>query len=217
MKAFNIPFILIITLLVFTLQTKAQTDTVIKRGKLYSVSGIGYGFTTGAINDVLKPKFSSNLGFDVTVGKSPFFLYTAFDFISLKYNQVNNDTNNPYKLENGSSTFYIFTLAPGYRKQIQKFSVYGFIGPGIGLISEPQVDVADGNGIAKLKNEYHFTATGRAGLGIDYNLGGFVLFAEGGYLHNFRKIQGREVNIFPVFVGLKSDISGILKLLKKKS
>lgn len=215
MKAFTTPYCLILMLLTFTLQAKAQTDTVIKRGKLYSVSGIGYGFTTGAINDVLKPKFSSNLGFDVTVGKGPFFLYTAFDFISLKYNQVNNVTENPFKIENGSSTFYIFTLAPGYRKQIEKFSVYGFIGPGIGLISEPRVNVATGNSIAKLKNEYNFTATGRAGLGIDYNLGGFILFAEGGYLHNFRNIQGREVNVFPVFVGLKSDISGILKLFKK--
>lgn len=216
MKRFHIFLSASLFLAIIAFQVHAQSDTIKKRGKLYSVSGIGYGFTTGSINEVLKPKFSTNLGFDLTFNESAVFLYSAFDFISLNYNQLNNETENPYEIKNGSSTFYIFTLAPGYRKQIKQLSIYGFLGPGIGLISEPRVNVNNEVGTAELKNEYHFTATARGGVGLDYNLGGFIIFAEGGMLHNFQKIQDREVNVFPVFVGLKSDISGILKLLKKK-
>jgi hypothetical protein len=197
-------------------QLFAQTDSAkVERGKLYSVSGIGFGFTSGAINDVLKPKFSSNIGLDIEVGKGPVFLYTNFDFLSLKYNQLNKTTPGDFKIENGNSTFYIFTLAPGYRKQLGKISIYGFVGPGIGLVSEPRVIMEED--IAVIKNEYNFTATGRGGIGIDYYLGRTLLFIEGGYLHNFRKIEDRNVNIIPVFVGLKSDISGIFKIFKRTS
>ena len=56
-----------------------------------------------------------------------------------------------------------------------------------------------------------YSTTFKGGLGLDYRIGTFTLFIEGSYIYNFKSVQGRNVEVIPVFGGLKSDISTIFR------
>lgn len=211
-------FTLAVGTLIFLIfnQAFAQTDTT-KRTQLYTVSGIGYGFTSGKLNKILKPQYSSNLGVELWFKNSGFFLSAVTDVLSYGYYQdYTEKPQDPYLIKNGSSTFYMLNITPGYRKKFKNVSLYGFIGPGVGLLNLPNASINNTSQIATVVNNYSWIASAKAGLGLDYSLGGFVLFLQGGYIHNFSKVQNREVNIFPVFIGAKSNITGVLTFLGGK-
>jgi len=190
----------------------AQTDTA-KRNKLLGISGIVYdGFTSGKVKEIFKPQFSSNLGVDILFKKSNFFLTTLVDILSFGYYQdYTEKPQDPYRIKNGSSTFYLLEVTPGYRKTIKQWSLYGFAGPGAGLINLPNASIDNTLQTVTIVNNYSWTVSAKAGLGIDYSIGEFVAFLQGGYIHTFKQVQNRDVNIFPIYIGLKSNISGILK------
>jgi hypothetical protein len=194
----------------------AQTDTV-KRSQLFSVSGVGYGFTSGKIKEVLKPRFSSNLGIEIAPKNSSFFVSAVVDILSFGYYQnYTEKAQEPYRIKNGNSTFYLLEVTPGYRKRFKHISLYGYAGPGVGLMDLPSATVNNTQQTATMVDNYSWTASAKAGLGIDYSLGGFVVFLQGGYIHNFSKVQNMNVNIFPAYIGLKSNITGILTFLGGK-
>ncbi|RYE26077.1 MAG: hypothetical protein EOP42_21010 [Sphingobacteriaceae bacterium] len=196
--------------------TIAQSDTT-RRTKLFSVSGVGYGFTSGSINPILKPRFSSNLGIELIPKDGSFFISAVADILSFDYNQnYTEKAQEPYRIKNGNSTFYLLEVTPGYRKHFKHISLYGYAGPGVGLINLPNAAVNNTQQTATMVNNYSWTASAKAGLGIDYSLGGFVVFLQGGYIHNFSKVQNQNVNIFPAYLGLKSNITGILTFLGGK-
>ncbi len=186
--------------------------------KLFSVSGFGYGFNTGNINNNLKPQFSSDLGVEYRFKKSNFFLIGALDLLSYGYYQDYSDqAGNPYKIKYGSSTFYMLEVTPGYRVNLKGVSLYGFIGPGVGLINLPNIVVNNQLLTATQVNKYSWTGSAEAGLGLDLNLGsGFAIFLQGRYMHNFSKVQNQTVDLFPAFVGVKSNISTVLGVFRKK-
>ncbi len=186
--------------------------------KLFSISGFGYGFNSGNINSVLKPQFSSNLGAEYRFKKSNVFLMGTLDLLSFGYYQNQSDeAGNPYRIKYGSSTFYMLEVTPGYRFSGKHISFYGFAGPGIGLTNLPNITVNTQLLTATQTNKYTFTGSAEAGLGLDFSLGsGFVIFLQGRYMHNFSKVQGQSVDLFPVFFGVKSNISAVLGVFRKK-
>ncbi len=204
---------------IFSFNQQASAQTAKKdSSQLFSVSGFGYGFNSGKINEVLKPQFSSNLGVEYRAKNNKFFVMGVLDLLSYGYYQnYSDETGNPYRIKYGSSTFYMLEVTPGYRFNGKNFSFYGFAGPGIGLTNLPNIQVNTQQLTATQVNKYTFTGSAEAGIGADISLGsGFTIFVQGRYMHNFSKVQNTNVDLFPVFLGIKSNISSVLGVFKKK-
>ncbi|RYE18896.1 MAG: hypothetical protein EOP42_29950 [Sphingobacteriaceae bacterium] len=204
---------------IFSSNQQASAQTTKKdSSQLFSVSGFGYGFNSGQINSVLKPQFSSNLGVEYRSKKSKFFVMGVLDLLSYGYYQnYSDEAGNPYRIKYGSSTFYMLEVTPGYRFNGKHFSFYGFAGPGLGLTNLPNIEVNPQQLTATQVNKYTFTGSAEAGLGADISLGSsFTIFIQGRYMHNFSKVQNINVDLFPVFLGVKSNISAVLGVFKKK-
>lgn len=202
----------------FCQQTSAQ-NTKKDSAQLFSISGFGYGFNSGDINTVLKPQFSSNLGVEFRAKNNKFFLMGVLDLLSYGYYQNYSDqAGNPYRIKYGSSTFYMLEVTPGYRFNGKHISFYGFVGPGLGLTNLPNIEVNTQQLTATQVNKYSFTGSAEAGLGADISLGSaFTIFVQGRYMHNFSKVQNTNVDLFPVFLGVKSNISAVLGVFKHKA
>lgn len=156
---------------------------------------------------MLQAKFSSSLGLDISTGNRNYFIYPSVDFLTFRYNQQVSDPDYSYTLDRGRSNFYILNLAAGARRQLGLFHVYAFAGPGIGVVTEPRAAVSPEANKVSIENTTYLTPTLRGGAGADYQVGGFFLFIEAGWLHNFRQIQQRPVNILSVYGGLKTDVT----------
>lgn len=202
---------LVIIFMISTLQAVAQTNAepLRKHDKIHVVSGMGWGFSAGSIGEVLRPKFSSNLGLDISLKKEPYFLYPSIDFLTFGYNQQEPDPGYPFSLEKSRGNFYVLNLAGGIKKSIGKVNTYGYAGPGIALVSEPRSNVMLSEQRVRIENKRHLSPALRGGVGADYKLGGFYLFVEAGWLHSFRKIQERPVHIISMYGGLKTDVTRI--------
>src|SRR5690606_9571399 len=129
------------------------------------------------------------------------------DFLSFRHNQQLHDPDYQYDLEKGRSNFYMLNLAGGIRKQIEKLNLYAYAGPGASVVVEPRARVSEEQQRVIIENTTHLTPTVRAGVGADYKIGGFFLMIEAGWLHNFRTIQERQVNLLSVYGGLKTDVT----------
>lgn len=176
---------------------------------MYSVSGMGFGFTGGKTNVLLKPKFSTNLGLDISLGRGSFFLYPSAEFLTFRYDQQVSDADYVYNAQKSRASYKVFTISLGYRETLGKLSFYQFAGIGGGLVIEPRMTVNMSSQQTILHNRKSKTLSARGGLGIDYRIGQFMLFAEGTHLHNFKTLQERKILVFPVYLGLKSNISSL--------
>lgn len=204
-KSFS-PTLLLMLLLTGAVCAQTGADTI-HHQKIYVVSGLGWGFALGETSEVLQAKFSNSLGLDISLKNRHYFLYPSIDFLSYRYNQRQHDPDYPYDLKKGRSNFYILNLAGGVRKQLEKLNVYAYAGPGAGVIVEPRARVSEGSARVVIENTTHITPTLRVGAGADYKIGGFFLMLEAGWLHNFRNIQNRQVNLLMWYGGLKTDVT----------
>lgn len=202
----SLRIVLFLLLLTGTVRAQTGADTIHHR-KVYVVSGLGWGFAVGETSEVLQAKFSNSLGLDISLANRHYFVYPSVDFLSYKYNQQVHDPDYPYDLERGRSNFYILNLAGGIRKQVEKLNLYAYAGPGAGVVVEPRARVSEAQQRVVIENAAHITPTLRAGMGADYKIGNFFLFIEAGWLHNFRKIQERQVNLLSLYGGLKTDVT----------
>lgn len=185
---------------------QSGVDTLHYR-KVYYFGGTGMGFPLGKTKDVLSPKFSGSLGLDISLKNPKYYLYPALYTLSFDYKQKIQDNQYPYKIEDANANFYMFSLAGGIRKQLQKLNAYAYAGPAVGFLTEPRVLVDAVNSIAKIENQKKFSFSGKLGVGADYRFNGFFLGLEVGYLHSFNKIQDTPIHMMTVMVGLKSDIT----------
>lgn len=185
---------------------QSKTDSLHYR-KVYVTSGMGWGFALGETSDVLQAKFSNSLGLDISLANPHYFVYPSIDFLTFRYNQQVHDPGYPYDLDRGRSNFYILNLAGGIRKQVDKLNAYAFAGPGIGVVVEPRAAVSSDANKVTIENSAYLTPTLRGGVGADYQIGGFFLFVEMGWLHNFRQMQQRPVNVLSLYGGLKTDVT----------
>ncbi len=197
---------LFLLLLAGTVRAQSGADTI-HHQKVYVVSGLGWGFALGETSEVLQAKFSNSLGLDISLADRRYFVYPSVDFLSYRYNQQLHDPDYQHDLEKGRSNFYILNLAGGVRKQIEKLNLYAYAGPGAGVVVEPRARVSEERQRVIIENSTHMTPTLRAGVGADYKIGGFFLFVEAGWLHNFRQIQNRQVNLISLYGGLKTDVT----------
>lgn len=201
-------WLLILVLLSLIRHVAAQTGTdTLHHRKVYAVSGLGWGFSLGETSDVLRPRFSNNLGLDISLPNRHYFIYPTLDFLTFEYNQQQLDPAYNYTLERGRSNLYILNLAGGIRRQLNKLNIYAYAGPGIGLMSEPRAEVLPGQSKVSINTVYYLTPSIKGGIGADYKLGGFFLFLEAGWLHPFRDMQSRSVNVVSLFGGLKTDVT----------
>lgn len=207
MKRFLIVFILL-SLLCANAYAQGGVDTIHYR-KVYYWGTTGMGFPIGKTKDILSPKFSGSIGLDISLKNSMFFVSPTLYTLSFKYKQRLPDPDYAYRIEDANTNFYTFAFSGGVRKQMRRLNVYGFLGPGIGLTSEPRANVMADQKLVKMENINRFNLSSKLGAGADYKFNGFFLGLELGYLHNFRKIQDTPVNIFTVMIGLKSDITQI--------
>jgi hypothetical protein len=183
----------------------AQTSVI--RGNVYTISGIGFGLTGGKAGEVFKPKVSTKLGLDISIGKKGFFLYPSANLLIFGYDQKEPDPEYNYLVKSGRSTITNFSIAIGNRQKAGSFNIYEYAGAGGAIRKEPRMSVnTAGNQILlsfKKSNSMSLTA----GVGAEYMIGQFIIFAEGSYFYNSREVQDRKLFIFPVQIGFKSNIS----------
>lgn len=196
-------FLLLVT---GTARAQLGADTI-HHQKIFVVSGLGWGFALGETSEVLQAKFSNSLGLDISLANRHYFLYPSVDFLSYRYNQQLHDPDYQHDLEKGRSNFYMLNLAGGVRRQLEKLNLYAYAGPGAGVVVEPRARVSEERQRVIIENTTHLTPTLRAGVGADYKIGGFFLMIEAGWLHNFRKVQDRQVNLLSLYGGLKTDVT----------
>ena len=204
--------------LIITDNIKAQTkEDIAKRGTVYTISGIGLGITGGNTKEVLSPKVSTKIGVDVSLGEKGFFLYPSVNFLVFEYTQQVAYPGYPYTIALGGRTAITsFTLPLGFRRSIGKLNISGFAGPGAALVLEPRSEVDVQSQQIILSNQDEYTLSLTAGIGAEYVLGQFALFAEASHLYNFKELQERKTYIFPVFIGFKSNISNLFKGREKR-
>lgn len=187
-------------------QTKNLSDTIHRR-KVYVVSGFGFGFPLAKTAEVLTERFSSNIGLDISLLNRRYFLYPSIDFVSLRYAQMEQDSDYEYTNQGARNNAYNFHGSIGIRRQLNRLNLYAFSGPGIGYFEEPRAEVDEAERHVRIVNEIKISPSFKVGVGGDYMLGSFFLFAESGWTHNFRKIQHRPFNQLTLFVGLKTDVT----------
>ncbi|TYP96913.1 hypothetical protein BC792_104138 [Sphingobacterium allocomposti] len=184
---------------------QTEADTLHFR-KIYYFGGTGLSFPLGKTGEALTTRlFSGSAGLDIALKNPSYFLTPTLYMLTFGYDQLLPDPDYNYMVKNGRASFYMLSLAAGRRKQFKRLNTYGYIGPAIGLITEPRGDVA--GEILQMSNKRSLTLAGKVGVGSDYKFSGFFIGAEIGYLYNFRKIEGNPVQFLTIMVGLKSDIT----------
>jgi hypothetical protein len=177
----------------------------------YSMSGFGLSVPVGESSDIFKPKFSTTLGANFGLGTGGLFLYPKLSLHVFNYTELSPEAGYDYAIQDGRATTYLINVALGYRKIVNKYSFYGFIGGGGGFILTPQIAVNEQTNQAKLSNKSRGMGIIEPGLGVEYNIGGANLFLESSFMHGFGKIQNRSFNSVPVTFGIKPNLSKLFK------
>jgi len=209
---YKIPGLIAVALLAISINVKAQTG---RPDKLYSMSGLGFAFPMGETADYLKPKFSTSLGLNLGLGNGGLFLYPKVSLHAFTFNQITPDAGFNYTLQKGRATTYLLNVALGYRKIVDKWAFYGFAGGGGGIILTPQAAVNSQSLQVTMSNKSNGMGIIEAGGGVEYNVGGAVLFAEASYMYGTGKIQDRTFNTVPIAVGIKPNLSKLLNKISK--
>lgn len=195
-------------LCIFSLPVSAQENLEsLSVREIHVANSMGWGFPVGRTSEVLKPKYSTNLGLDIELKNPKYFFFPSLDFLAFKFDQQLEDPDFSQRIKNANSNFYLMNLAAGRRVQRGKFGFHAYAGPGIGLVGEPRA-LLEGNEI-QLKNQYALTGSARFGTGTHYQLGNVRLFADVSYLYHFRNIQGRPVHILTVYGGLRTNVTRV--------
>lgn len=188
-----------------TVMAQTGVDTLHVR-KVYYMGGTGLSFPMGKTKEALNSKlFSGSLGLDISLKNPKYFLMPTLYMLTFGYNQLVEDPDYNHMIENGRANFYMLSLAAGTRRQYDRLNSYAYLGPTIGLISEPRGNVVDHK--IMMENKSSISPAVKLGIGSDYKFKGFFLGGEIGYMYNFKKIQGNPVHFMTIMFGLKSDIT----------
>lgn len=199
--------LLILLLISLSVRLMAQTgaDTIHYK-KVYYFAGTGLGIPLGKTKEVLSPKlFVGSMGLDITLKNPKYYLYPALYMLSFKYDQKNVDPDFNTIIENGLSSFYMLSLAAGSRRQFERLNTYVYLGPTIGLASEPRSNLV--GDVVKVEYLRSIAFGTKLGVGADYKFKGFFLGTEIGYMYNVNKVEGQPFHVLTFMVGLKSDIT----------
>ncbi|MNK17169.1 hypothetical protein D3C87_353540 [compost metagenome] len=192
-------------LIILTLNSAARAQT--RTDKLYTVSGIGTSMPVGDASDVFGPKISTTLGLNLGLGNGGLFLYPKISLHALSYRGKQPDEGFIHTAQVGRATTYLLNVGLGYRKMVGKFAFYGFAGAGGGYILTPRVQVNNAALQVELSNQTHFMPIAEGGAGVEFSLGGLVIFTEASYMNGFEKIQNRNFTTVPLTFGIKPNLS----------
>jgi len=196
------------TLLFLALTTACYAQENTKRqDKFYTMSGAGFSIPVGESSSFMRPKFSTTLGANLGLGDKGLFLYPKISLHVFGYDELSPEDGYNNSLQRGRSTTYLLNVALGYRKIMDKFAFYGFVGAGGGFILTPRILIDPANNFATLNNRTNHIGIIEPGAGMEYNIGGANLFIESSYMHGFGKIQNRPFNAVPITFGIKPNLS----------
>lgn len=188
---------------------KHATDTI-HNSKVYIGSGsVGLGIPLGRSKEYLSTRLTGNWGIDISLPNRNMLFYPSIDYLSFDYNQIEDDPEYDYRVENGRVTFTNVNLPLGVRKQWKHLNTYVLVGPSVGLFHEPRTRIDSESLVAHTDYKSHIIFGSRMGFGADYKFKGFFVFADFGWLHSFKSIQDRPLNIATVYIGLKTDITRV--------
>lgn len=211
MNKIFLPFIITAITLGSATKADAQQTFSGRTDKLYSMSGAGFSFPVGENSDFMRPKFSTTLGVNLGLGQGGLFLYPKASLHVFGYDKIAPEPGYAASLTTGRATTYLLNLAIGYRKMLNKFAFYGFVGGGGGFVLTPRVTVDASTNTVDLSNKTNTMGIIEPGLGIEYNLGGANLFIESSFMQGLGKIQNAGFATVPISIGIKPNLSKILK------
>lgn len=212
MKNLTRSLLLLLMTCVLPMLSKAQESSA-RQDKFYTMSGFGFSVPVGKISANARPKFSTSVGANFGLGDGGLFLYPKISLHVFGFDNPIREMENSYYLEKGRATTYLLNVALGYRKIINKFAFYGFVGGGGGFVLTPRVMVDQETSIATLNNKTNYTGIIEPGIGIEYNLGGANMFFESSFMHGFSKLGNQAFNTVPLTIGIKPNLS---RLFNKK-
>lgn len=216
-------FSTIATLLLFvSISIKAQNiDTlldkghdILEKGRVFSTKGIGIAFPAGSVSDVLRPRFSSEIGLQILCKNPRYFIYPALDYLNYKYDQKLPDPDYQYRVQNASTKFYIGTFSAGCINQIKKFRIFASAGIGGGLVYEPRATIDQTSSVINFKSKSSLTGTLRLNTGLDYGKRTFKFFAEFSYLLQSKKIEDHTLHTLAFNVGTKANLYRLAKSIE---
>jgi hypothetical protein len=203
----TLPFLM---LFLFSTQLFSQ-DTPIRQDKFYTMSGFGFSFPVGKSSDFMRPKFSTTIGVNLGLGDGGLFLYPKLSLHVFGYDNYITDPDYNYQLTQGRATTYLLNVALGYRKIINKFSFYSYLGLGGGFILTPRLAADPVTKIAVLNNKTNHMGIIEPGVGMEYNIGGANIFIESSFMHGLGDVGGQPFNAVPVTIGIKPNLSKLFR------
>ena len=199
-------FILTVSAPVFSQELSGRPD------KFYTMSGAGFSIPVGESSSFMRPKFSTTLGANFGLGDTGgLFLYPKISLHVFGYDQQIAEDGPQFALQGSRSTTYLLNIALGYRKIVNKFAFYGFVGGGGGFILTPQTTFNEATNTTQFSNKTNHMGIIEPGAGIEYNIGGANLFIESSYMHGLGKVEKRPFNAVPIAFGIKPNLSRLFK------
>jgi len=187
-------FILTVSAPVFSQELSGRPD------KFYTMSGAGFSIPVGESSSFMRPKFSTTLGANFGLGDTGgLFLYPKISLHVFGYDQQIAEDGPQFALQGSRSTTYLLNIALGYRKIVNKFAFYGFVGGG------------EATNTTQFSNKTNHMGIIEPGAGIEYNIGGANLFIESSYMHGLGKVEKRPFNAVPIAFGIKPNLSRLFK------
>ena len=199
-------YLIIFTLFISSICVAQQGADTIHYKKVYYFAGTGLALPLGKTKDVLSPKlFAGSMGLDISLKNPKYYVYPALYMFSFAYDQKLDDPNYNHIIKNGTYSMYMLNLAAGTRRQFDRLNTYIYLGPSVGLISEPRAELV--NNIASIEYNKSIAVGTKLGVGADYKFKGFFLGGEIGYMYSPKKIEGNSFHAMTILFGLKSDIT----------
>lgn len=191
-----------------------KSHDMLEKGRIFSIKGIGMAFPIGDVSDVLRPRFSSEIGLQIRLKNPTYFIQPALDYLNYKYDQKYSDPDYDYRTKNASAKLYIGTISLGRMTQIKKFTIFGSAGVGGGIINEPRASVNTSQSEINFKNKSSLTGTLRLNAGLDYGKRTFKFFAEMSYLVQTTKIQQSNLHTLAINIGTKTNLYRLAKSIE---
>lgn len=191
-----------------------KSEEVLEKGRVFSIKGLGTAFPLGKVNDVLNPRFSTQIGLQIMMKNPRYFIYPALDYVNFGYSQLNDDPEYNNIIKNASAKLYVGTLSAGMMHTINKFRVFSSAGLGGGFINEPRASVLGSGKEIYYENKSSFTGTVRLNFGADYGKRTFKLFGEVSYMLHTRKIEDRNLHTLAITVGTRTNLFRLARAVR---
>lgn len=189
-----------------------RSQVILAKERIFSIKGLGMAFPIGGVSEILRPRFSSSIGYQILSKNRKNFIFPAIDYLNYKYDQ--KFPTDGYNTKNANAKFYMGTLSYGYIKSIKQLSIFGSAGIGGGLVNEPRATIDDAAGNINFRNKSSFSGIIKLNTGIDYGKRRFKFFAEVSYMQNTKRIESHNLQTLAFNIGTKSNLFRLAKSIE---